>query len=97
MDLIEDVRERKGSRMNSKFLAGESKSSMEVTICKEYWQHVPTSHTHTHTHTCFIEELMNSVTYNLAFNSCTCLAIPNTALKSNILQAHRETPLASYT
>ena len=48
MDLIEDVRERKGSRMISKFLAGGSKSSTEVTICKEYWQHVTTSHTHTH-------------------------------------------------
>ena len=83
MDLIEDVRERKGSRMISKFLAGGSKSSMEVTIYKEYWQHVTTSHTHTHT--CFIEELMTSVTYNLAFNACTCLAIPNTALRTNIL------------
>ena len=93
MDLIEDVRERKGSRMISKFLARGSKSSTEVTICKEYWQHVTTSHTHT----CFIEELMNSVTYNLAFNACTCLAILNIALKTNILQAHRETPLASYT
>lgn len=52
MDLIEDVRERKESRMISRFCTGGSKGSMEVTLWKEY-QQCPQTHkdTHTHTHT----------------------------------------------
>lgn len=38
--------ERKGSRMISRILAGGSKGSMEVTLRKEYWQHVTPPHTH---------------------------------------------------